>query len=247
MTLIILAAGFATRLEPRTLNIPKHLLPLKDGRVVIDLFVESISDVVADFRKIVLVTNQKYYTKFSSWAKSTPYEIEIISDKVDSKDKRIGAIGDLLFVIDKCKINDDMLICAADYILKSADFKKYINFSKGKSTTIVKKEDDTKALKLGSCMQLGDNCQITRFVEKPADPFSNLFGVPYYYLVKSDFDHIRLIPKNLHDNIGQLVAKLVDDSKIFAYKYSGNIVHLTTEQDYLSLLNEITCGERSLP
>jgi ADP-glucose pyrophosphorylase len=131
-----------------------------------------------------------------------------------------------------------MLICAPDYILKSVDFKKYIHFSKGRSTTIVKEENNIETLKHGSCMQLGNNRQIIRFEEKPLEPFSNLFGVPYYCLEKSDVKSIRSIPSRLRDNLGQLVAALVDDSKIFAYQNTGNAIHLTTKRDYLSFLNE---------
>jgi len=235
MTLVILAAGFATRLEPLTIDTPKHLLPLKGKKVLMDLFIETIAEILPGFNKIILVTNQGYYNKFLSWAKnSTVQKIKILSDGVNSKEERIGAIGDLLFAIDKGKINDDMLICAADYVLRNVDFKKYLKFSEGRSTTIVK-EEGIEALKSGSCLRLGKNFQVTKFAEKPIKPFSNLYGVPYYYLHKSDIRHIGLIPKNLHDNIGQLVAKLVDDSKIFAYRYSGDIIHLTCEKDYLLL------------
>lgn len=237
MVLLILAAGFSTRLEPRTLNTPKHLLPIGD-RFLIDYFFDSIAETKDIFSRIVLVTNKKYYEQFLKWSKTSGRQVEIISDGVPDKKKKIGAIGDLLFAVKKAKILEDTFVCAPDYILEDFDFKELLEAAKtkNKSFTIAKVENDLNEIKAGSCLLLDDEGKITRFEEKPEKPFSNLYGVPYYYITKSDLPLMEKISFELRDNSGQIVAKLVRDSKIYAFNYDGPVMHMTTEEDYREIL-----------
>ena len=68
MKLIILAAGYATRLYPLTLNQPKPLLPVA-GRPML----EHVLDKIGGFRHIdhaYVVTNAKFTEHFENWARS---------------------------------------------------------------------------------------------------------------------------------------------------------------------------------
>lgn len=239
MVLLILAAGFSTRLEPRTLNTPKHLLPI-GSKVFIDYFMESIRGMQSEIERSVLVTNQRYYDKFKAWAKGK--NIEVISDGVTDKEHRIGTIGDFLFTIEKSKIKGDVMVCAADFVLEKFDFKKFIDIAKKSkySFTITKHESDMDEIKAGSCLLLGADNRVTKFEEKPKDPFSDLYGAPYYFVKKEDIKFINKIPEGLRDNCGQIVAELVCDSKIFATRYNGNVMHMTTERDYQELVKTMT-------
>ena len=59
MEAIILCGGFATRLEPISLYIPKPLLPV-GGRPIIDYIVDSLTDIgikyLLAYRSIRMVT-----------------------------------------------------------------------------------------------------------------------------------------------------------------------------------------------
>lgn len=237
MVLLILAGGFSTRLEPRTLETPKQLLPI-GARYFIDFFMDSIAPAKDEFSKTVIVTNSKYIDSFTQWSSNSPWPIEIICDGVVDKSHKIGAIGDLLFALDKGEIGDDVLICAPDFILAEFDFKKFIESTKNSrhSWTIAKEEPDIDQIRAGSCLLLDSRDKVIRFEEKPEDPFSSLYGVPYYFLKRSDFKFIKNIPNNLRDNSGQIVAQLVKDSIVCARRYDGQIMHMTSEQDYQQIL-----------
>jgi NDP-sugar pyrophosphorylase family protein len=241
MNLLILAAGFATRLEPRTLETPKQLLPLRDDYYLLDLFWENIGKAASLFERKIIVTNEKYYQKFVDWNEKRGLSFEIISDGVKDKTEKIGAVGDFLHAVDKAEIKDDVLVCASDYIMPKLDVEAIINLAKSKdASATITKEEPLEEIKSGSCLLLDSESKILKFEEKPQEPFSNLYGVPYYLIKKNDFDLIRQIPSELRDNSGQMIAQLVASSKVYALKYEGDVIHMTTETDYQELIKQIS-------
>jgi glucose-1-phosphate thymidylyltransferase len=114
MKAIILAAGYATRLYPLTMNQPKALLPLA-GKPILDYIVEKIEEVPA-IDEILLITNTKFYPNFCTWAenKKGGLPVSVFDDGTDSDETKLGAIGDLQFLIDKVGIDDDILLMASD-------------------------------------------------------------------------------------------------------------------------------------
>lgn len=243
MALLILAAGFATRLEPRTLTIPKQLLEIKKDYYLMDIFWKSISrycSIRQLAERTILVTNDKYFPEFQKWVKKRGLDIEILNDGVKSKEEKIGAVGDFLFGVDRAKITDDVFVCASDFILPEMDFDRFITMSKeyNASAIITVIENSEDQLKAGSCVKINQDHQVVRFQEKPKELFSNLYGVPYYIFKAQDIDIIRRIPKEERDNSGQMAAKLVKESKLYAVEYDGKVIHITTEEDYQELIKQ---------
>ena len=83
MRIVILAAGYATRLHPLTLTRPKPLLPVS-GRPIIDYLIENLS-AIDNISHVYLVTNDKFTGHFQEWAdgcrESTPdFSFKIIND-----------------------------------------------------------------------------------------------------------------------------------------------------------------------
>jgi len=231
--LLLLAAGFATRLEPLTLNQPKHLLKTKRGRFV-DPLIKQFSKSRLKFSKKVLITNDRYFNKFIAWQKETSLELDIYKDGVSSKENKIGAIGDLLFVIDKAKIKNDLLILAMDYLYKNFAFDDFISFAREKNSSaiVVRQENDINQIKAGSCVMVDKNSKVTRFEEKPQTPFSDLYGVPYYFIKKEDLPLLKKIDKKLHDNSGQIAFKICQASNLYAFRSDGECFHITNKEDY---------------
>ena len=124
MKALVLAAGYATRLYPLTKDKPKALLTVGKQKIL-DFVIDEIL-TIPEVDKIYIVTNSRFYEQFLDWSKTrtTSVEIEIIDDNTDSDENKLGAIGDIKFVLDKCSIDDDLPIMASDNIFtfKLKDF-----------------------------------------------------------------------------------------------------------------------------
>ena len=63
MQVLILAAGYATRLYPLTLNQPKPLLPVA-GKPMLEHIIDHLASV-KDLGEMFIVTNQKFVQHFT--------------------------------------------------------------------------------------------------------------------------------------------------------------------------------------
>lgn len=182
MQCVLLAAGYATRLYPLTENMPKALLKLGD-KTILEMVTDKI-DEVSDVENIYIVTNEKFYKQFEKWCESYkgPKKVKVINDHTTSNDNRLGAIGDLKYVIDTENINDEILVMASDNIF---DFSlcDFVDMYRSKNAdmicahTIENKED----LHSMGVVELDGDGKVTSFEEKPKQPKSDL-GVPPFYL-----------------------------------------------------------------
>ena len=68
MKAVVLAAGYATRLYPLTLDRPKALLPVA-GKPMLEHLLERL-DGVPDLDEVHVVTNSKFADAFREWAGS---------------------------------------------------------------------------------------------------------------------------------------------------------------------------------
>ena len=117
MKLIILAAGYATRLYPLTLNQPKPLLPVAGKPMM-----EHVIDNIASIRGIdhgYNVTNAKFTGHFQRWAEiykhpNLNFRFTIVNDGSTDDSNKLGAIGDINFVITKHELDDDIIIVGGD-------------------------------------------------------------------------------------------------------------------------------------
>ncbi len=233
MDLVLLAAGFATRLEPLTLDQPKHLLPLKNG-LFIDRLINQLIKAESKFNNKVLITNDNYYSKFKSYFDNCELSVDVYKDGVKNKNTRLGAIGDLLSVIDQAGLDNDLLILAADFIFDKFDFNSFIDdfTNKKSSLTVVRREQNLDEIRAGSNLLLKEDNEVQKFVEKPSEPFSDIYGCPYYLIKKSDLAIIKQMPQEKWDNCGEIVGELVRKSKVYAFCCNEEIFHMTTLNDY---------------
>src|SRR5205085_8196420 len=109
MKAIVLAAGYATRLRPLTDTFAKPLLPV-GGRPMLDWIVDRLDDVDA-VDEIHVVTNSRYAASFEEWRRD---DVTIHDDGTTTNENRLGAIGDIRFVVDHAGIDDDLLVIAGD-------------------------------------------------------------------------------------------------------------------------------------
>src|SRR5262249_31757697 len=117
MKVIILAAGYATRLYPLTLTQPKPLLPVA-GKPLVDHVLDNLAPI-GGIDRIYVVTNAKFAGHFQKWAddyhaKKAKLNFTVVNDGSTDDTNKLGAIGDIHFVLTKEKVDDDIIVVAGD-------------------------------------------------------------------------------------------------------------------------------------
>src|SRR6267142_888686 len=117
MKVIILAAGYATRLYPLTLTQPKPLLPVA-GKPMIEYVLDNLAPI-AGIDRIYVVTNSKFAAAFQKWADNyraakAKLDFTIVNDGSTDDSNKLGAIGDLHLVLTRERVDDDIIVVAGD-------------------------------------------------------------------------------------------------------------------------------------
>src|SRR5438105_6017036 len=113
MKVVILAAGYATRLYPLTLTQPKPLLPVA-GKPMIEYVLENLAPI-GGLDRIYVVTNSKFAAAFQKWAddyrsSKAKLDFTIVNDGSTDDTNKLGAIGDLHLVLTRQAVEDDSMV-----------------------------------------------------------------------------------------------------------------------------------------
>lgn len=186
MKAIILAAGYATRLYPITRDKPKSLLPI-GNQSILDYMIDQLEQL-SDISEIYIVSNDKFYRAFVDWANSrkATTTIRIINDGTTTVENRLGAIGDIHYVIEQERIQDDLIVLAGDNIF-TFDLKDYIHFfhEEYRDSILVQQLDRLEDLQRVGVVELDATCSVLSFEEKPKHPKTNI-GVFAIYIYRQD-------------------------------------------------------------
>ena len=123
MKVIILAAGYATRLYPLTLTQPKPLLPVA-GKPMIDYVLDNLAPI-GGLDRIYVVTNARFAGHFQQWAsdygaRKAKLNFTIVNDRSTDDSNKLGAIGDLHLALQRERIDDDIIVVAGDNLFSQS-------------------------------------------------------------------------------------------------------------------------------
>ena len=226
MKLIILAAGYATRLYPLTLNQPKPLLPVA-GKPMMEHVLDNVANI-RDIDQAYIVTNAKFVSHFENWAKSyrpdLHFRFTIVNDGSTDDSNKLGAIGDMHLVLTKHEINDDVIVIGGDNLF-SHDLSQFGDFCKQKNAPVTGVYDvgDLEAIKKYNAIDIDDEDRITFFEEKPAQPRSTLTGIALYYYPQSALPVINqyIADGNNPDQPGRLVQWMYPRTSFYTWRVPG--------------------------
>ena len=238
MKAIILAAGYATRLYPLTIDRPKALLPI-NGKPIIDYIVKELN-TIQEIDNIYVVTNSRFASHFTDWAKNAPSSVpvEIIDDGTTDDTNKKGAVGDIAFVIDKKRIADEMLVIAGDNFFTYA-LKDYVDFyrERDRDCVCVKEWQDKKELSQFGVALLDEKGMVLDIEEKPAHPKSNTAVFATYLYKKDTVPLFReyLDSGNNPDAPGNFPAWLYQRKEVYAYTFQGECFDIGTPESYYAV------------
>lgn len=220
MKLLVIAAGYATRLYPLTLDKPKALLPV-GGRPMLDHVLGSLAGVGADTTYVV--TNSKFAPHFRDWAAARP-DVAVIDDGTTSDEDRLGAIGDIAFALDEVQIDDDLMVVAGDNLF-SEDLADFGAFCREKNAPVLAVYDvgDLTEMTKYNAIETDERGRITYFEEKPTNATSTLTGIALYFYPRHVLPLIRqyIAEGNNPDQPGRLVQWLYPRVDVFTWRVPG--------------------------
>jgi glucose-1-phosphate thymidylyltransferase len=237
MKAIVLAAGYATRLRPLTDTWSKELLPVAE-RPIIDWILDRVA-AVEDVDEVHVVTNARKAPDFLEWARGR--DVTVHDDGTTSNDNRLGAIGDMQFVIDSAHLDDDLLVIAGDNLF-AYSLTAFVDYWRGKgiASAVAVRDVGSRALATQyGVVSLGDDERILDFVEKPADPPSTLAATATYLFHR---DHARLIRAYLDagespDQPGKFVAWLHRRASVYGWRFDATWYDIGNHEQLLEADN----------
>jgi glucose-1-phosphate thymidylyltransferase len=220
---VVLAAGYATRLYPLTLDRPKALLPV-GGKPMLEHLLERL-DGVEGLDEIHVVTNSKFAAAFREWAEGYGEGgVRILDDGTSDEETKLGAIGDLELVIRSAELDDDLLVLAGDNLF-SESLAPFAEFgqSKGAPALGVYDVGDLEAIRRYNAIVLDDEDRVRFFEEKPERPTSTLTGIALYFYPRSALGLVGeyLAEGNNPDQPGWLVQWLYPRTDVYAWRVPG--------------------------
>lgn len=211
MKVLILAAGYATRLYPLTLTQPKPLLPVA-GKPMIDYVLDNLAPI-PEIDRVYIVTNAKFADHFQKWADNysankAKLDFTIVNDGSTDDTNKLGAIGDLRLVIEKENVDDDLIVVAGDNLF-SQSLAEFGAFCRKVNEPVLGVYDIgslEQAVKYG-VVDVDANGRLLNFVEKPPQANSTLIGIALYYYPKATLPLIQeyIAEGNNPDQPGRLI------------------------------------------
>jgi glucose-1-phosphate thymidylyltransferase len=243
MKALILAAGYATRLYPLTKKYPKPLLEIK-GRPIIDYIIDKL-EVADEINEIYVVTNSKFIGDFRKWVKTvkSSKKITLVDDQTKNNQDRLGAIGDINFVVNKEKIKEELLVIGGDNLFNGS-LRGFLDASR-KNAVLTRIGLYRLKLKKDAShygvVKLDRSKRVVSFAEKPAHPESNLVAMCLYYLPRKHLNLINVYmrdKKRKADATGSYIAWLKNKVDVYGYVFGGSWFDIG-DYKYLNTAKEI--------
>lgn len=227
MKVLILAAGYATRLYPLTLTQPKPLLPVA-GKPMIEHVLDNIAPIPG-IDRVYVVTNAKFADHFQKWADNycatkAKLNFTIVNDKSTDDSNKLGAIGDIHLVMNREKIDDDLIVVAGDNLF-SQTLEDYGQICRKRNAPVLAVYDvgNLEEIKKYNSISIDGDGKITFFEEKPKQPKSTLTGIALYYYPKHTLPliHQYIAEGNNPDQPGRLVQWLYTRTPVYTWRVPG--------------------------
>ena len=230
MKCVILAAGYATRLYPLTENFPKPLLKVGE-KTILDWLIDDIASS-GEVDRFIVVSNHKFAPFFERWAGE---RVIVLDDGTETNETRLGAVRDIQMAIEKCVLDDDLLVIAGDNLL---DFSlvQFISYARAKGTSCVMRywEPSMEKLRKTGVATVDAEGRILSMEEKPAEPKSHWCCPPFYYYRRRD---LQLVAEGIAagcgvDAPGSFIAWLSTQVPVHAFEMPGRRFDIGTLASY---------------
>ncbi len=239
LDVVFLAAGFATRLYPLTLNRAKPLLEV-GGEPLLGRIVRQVA-AIDGVRRGVVVSNGKFSRDFESFVETcqSPLPLKVVDDGALDNDARLGAIRDLELGLLELANNGPepraagYLVLACDNLF-DFDLGQLVRGFRASGVTQLTVRTVPEPVPAGRYSEVVlDGNAVTSFREKPADPRSNLSAIAAYVFPAELPERIEqyLAAKGDPDAPGHLLAWWSKRWPLEAHRLTGRFWDIGNQAD----------------
>jgi len=181
-----------------------------------------------------LVTNAKFAPAFEQWAGSGEgRDVTVLDDGTASEDDRLGAIGDIGFLLDREQIDDDLIVIAGDNLF-TGSLEGFVDEGRRREKPVLAVHDvgDLSLMPQFNTIETDDDGRITYFEEKPKRATSTLAGIAIYWYPGAVLPlvHTYLAEQENHDQPGRLIEWLYTRTPVYAWELPGTWYDIGTPE-----------------
>ena len=236
MNALVLAAGYATRLYPLTLDKAKPLLTV-GGKPIIEWAVDNLADV-PNLETIYVVTNDKFAVDFQAWSeryqnRHPQFKFKVVNDGSKSDEDKLGAIGDLNFVVTRESLSQSSLLTVAGDNLFTESLKGFVACANETEATVgVHDVGDPEAIKKYGNVLINEHGIITHLEEKPQKPRGTLAAIALYYYSPAVLSLLTtyLAAGNNPDQPGRFVQWLYTRKPVKTFQIKGKWLDIGSKE-----------------
>ena len=223
MKVILLAAGFGTRLKPITDTIPKCLVPVK-GKPILQIWLEKLTH--SGFKSFLINTHY-LSNKVDLFINNCPQKDLCI---IKYEKKLLGTAGTLLSNLDFIEDEECLLIHADNYC--NADISELIKAHNQRPDNCLITMMIFRTNNPSSCgiVQIDKNNIVYEFHEKSINPPGNLANAAIYVLSSQFIEILKLQFHNVSDFSTEVLPHFI--KKIYTYETKELFVDIGTLESY---------------
>lgn len=246
MEALILAAGYASRMQSATNSLPKQLLEVA-GKPIITHIIEKLEGI-QEIRRVHVVTNELYFNQFLNWRetiqKSSRLTVKIINDKTRSEESKLGTLGDIYYAVEKEYLQAPILIIGGDNLFNFS-LQPMINTFKEKKAPVISLYDveNKELLKSLGNATLDEDSRIIYFEEKPVSPRPDTLSATLIYLYTNEtLNDLRQYVREGHnlDKSGSFIQWLHARKPVYGHVCQGRWFDIGTPESLEEARNEFT-------
>jgi glucose-1-phosphate thymidylyltransferase len=235
MKILILAGGYGTRLATVARDTPKALLPIND-RPLLEYILDHVKNLDG-LTEVFVVTNDKFYEKFNEWSTTIHFDfkVTVVNDGTKTVEERLGSVGDIDYVIQNEKVDEDLLVVGGDNLF-DFNITEYISFSQKNDNALtigvydIGQEDASQF----GVVQIDSNGKVIAFEEKPENPKSSLIAMCFYYLPKKTLGFVSdyLLESGMSDKAGDYIKWAQENHTVYGFNFEGKWYDIGSVESY---------------
>lgn len=225
MKVILLCAGYATRMYPLTRDLPKPLLEVAGAPILGHLIART--SCLPGVDEVVVVGNHRFHSPLRAFVDGARcgVPIRLLDDGSTDESNRLGALGDLAFAAREIPLaGHDALIAAGDNLIlfDLAPLAHAFAQRRAPQLAVRHARADSRRSLYGE-VTLDPAGRVTRFREKPPDRQSDLAAIALYFLPATTWPLLDryLAEGGNRDAPGHFIAWLVRETAVYAEPIGG--------------------------